>query len=532
MADTAVLNLGLNSNQFDRGLASAGAKLGAFSAKSILAIGAIGGVMVAGAAAISFSLIKSASDAEETANKFNSVFSGMEKTANDTAKELAKSYGLSQRESQKLLGNTGDLLTGFDFTKKSALNLSKQVQELAGDLASFQNVDVKTASESITKALLGETESMKSLGVVVRQNTQQFRDSVKAQMIQTGATEQQAKAMVIFKQITNQSKNAIGDYAKTSKMFANQLKLTGKIWDDLKVSAGLFLKEILGAEGMLLSFNNNFRNITTNIQGFLANWRDNFKITIDWIGDNFAVLMLQDIPKIIQLSLKNSISNIAVFGTVVSDVFSVIWSDIGEDITSELLKGFTNASIEIIKSAAGLASTIKDVISGNLGVGLAIKMLFPANDVDAQTKTLSEKIEETISASLKKANFTSLLFDEDKEIFDKDGNLVKNDEYELKVKDLELKLNITDKFKKDLDDAKKEIEGVEDKAGVKSKSTKATKASGSPAGAVLKDSAQAFQIQYGNANELIQKDQLKFAKKTAKNTEKLGTTTFNVASFA
>lgn len=52
-----------------------------------------------------------------------------------------------------------------------------------------------------------------------------------------------------------------------------------------------------------------------------------------------------------------------------------------------------------------------------------------------------------------------------------------------------------------------------------------------PVGAILKNSAEAFQKQYGDSNELIQKDQLKFQKKIAKNTESNSTTTFKVASF-
>ena len=518
MADTAVLNLGLNSNQFDRGLASAGAKLGAFSAKSILAIGAIGGVMVAGAAAISFSLIKSASDAEETANKFNAVFSGMEKTANDTAKELAKSFGLSQRESQKLLGDTGDLLTGFGLGKKAALGFSKQVQELAADLTSFQNFEggVSGASKAITKAILGEAESMKTLGVVVQQNTKQYRDNVAEIMRQTGATLQQAKAQEIFRQITVQSKNAVGDYAKTSKMFANQLKLTGKIWDDAKISVGLFLKEFLGAEGLLLKFNNNFRSLTTNIQGFLANWKSNFGRVSNWITDSWSTMLLVDLPNLISLSIKNMIIN---YGQL-SKGLAIIWLTVGNDISSAVANGFTKG-LEIAlgsfgKFADNISEGVKLAFSGNFKDFLPLiagELFKGINALTGNEETTAQKLSRAVQNALDIVEFKGI-----------------TEGFESATKDFEgFDLKITDKFKKDLDDAKKEIAGAEDKAGVKSKSTKA---SGGPAGAVLKDSAQAFQIQYGDANELIQKDQLKFAKKTAKNTEKLGTTTFNVASFA
>ena len=181
MSTTAVLNLGLNSSKFNRGLSTAGAKLKSFSsmaggAMSVIAgVGAVAGVAIVG---IGASFIKAAADAKETTNKFNTVFSGLQYEAKETAKVLAESYGLSSRESEKLLSDTGDLLTGFGFSQKAALGLSKQVQQMSADLASFQNLSGGTAdaSDRITKALTGETESLKQLGVIM-DSGQQTADS-------------------------------------------------------------------------------------------------------------------------------------------------------------------------------------------------------------------------------------------------------------------------------------------------------------------------------------------------------------------
>ena len=80
-----------------------------------------------------------ARDAEETTNKFKTVFSSMDIVATRTAKTLADSYGLAHTTAMELLGDTGDILVGFGFTEESALELSKKVQELSVDLASFTN---------------------------------------------------------------------------------------------------------------------------------------------------------------------------------------------------------------------------------------------------------------------------------------------------------------------------------------------------------------------------------------------------------
>lgn len=168
--------------------------------------------------------IKAASDAEETAQKFGVVFKDIQADAAASAKNLADNYLLSRTEAKKLLSDTGDLLTGFGFTQQAALDLSSRVQILAGDLASFSNVQggVTFASEALTKGLFGETEQMKSLGIAIRQDTEEFKSAVKQKMQMEGLSLNQAKAEVIFAEALKQSGNAIGDIARSSDSYANQ----------------------------------------------------------------------------------------------------------------------------------------------------------------------------------------------------------------------------------------------------------------------------------------------------------------------
>jgi hypothetical protein len=189
---------------------------------------------------LTVNLVKLASNAEETANKFGVVFSSISKNADTAAKNLSSSFGLSTQAAEALLSNTGDLLTGFGFTQEAALDLSEQVNVLAADLASFTNFQGGTqgASEALTKALLGETESAKSLGIVIRQNTKEFREEVKAIQAATGATEQQARSQAIFNQIVSQSQNAIGDFARSQDSFANQSRILDAAIEDLGTELG------------------------------------------------------------------------------------------------------------------------------------------------------------------------------------------------------------------------------------------------------------------------------------------------------
>ena len=198
--------------------------------------------------ALGAGMVKVASDAEETESKFGTVFSGISQKAEDTAKNLAIGFGLSSVKAKELLGDTGDLLTGFGFTQEKSLALSKGVQELAVDLASFTNFSggAEGASQALTKALLGERESIKSLGISILEEDVKKKVALLTAQGMTFETNRQAKAFATLQLAQEQSKNAIGDYARTNQGFANQWRLMQTRISDVAISFGKILLPIAG----------------------------------------------------------------------------------------------------------------------------------------------------------------------------------------------------------------------------------------------------------------------------------------------
>jgi len=166
-------------------------------------------------------------DAEETTNKFVTVFSSIEDKAVRTAKTLAGSFGMASTTAMELLGDTGDILVGFGFAEDSALDLSRQINELAVDLASFTNYagGASGASKALTKAMLGETESAKALGIVLRQGTREFKQSVDILQKNEKMTYNQAMATTLLRDAQAQSGKAAGDFARTQFQLANQERI-------------------------------------------------------------------------------------------------------------------------------------------------------------------------------------------------------------------------------------------------------------------------------------------------------------------
>lgn len=224
--------VGENINRVAQGMVGFGTRMTAFVTVPIIALGAV--------------LAKTASDAEETESKFEAVFSGISNESGKVAKNLRDNFGLGATEAKKLLADTGDLLTGFGFSQKAALELSKNVQELAVDLSSFTNNagGAQGASVALTKALLGERESVKLLGIAILEEDVKKQVALDTANGLTFESLRQAKAFATLQIAMSQSKNAIGDFAKTQGSTANQLKLLTR---DLKDEADVLGKLLIPA---------------------------------------------------------------------------------------------------------------------------------------------------------------------------------------------------------------------------------------------------------------------------------------------
>lgn len=193
--------------------------------------------------ALAVGFVKAASDAEEVNQKFSVVFQDVANEARETSKTLQDEFFLSQKSTEELLSSTGDLLTGFGFTGEEALKMSKDVLALGSDLASFSNVQ-GGASEAVRRfnsGIVGNIEGLRSMGIVIRQDTKQFKDRVAVLQRSRNITIQQAKAITIMEEAARQSFNAIGDVQRTQESLANQTRFLKEDFIELAVTWGKLL---------------------------------------------------------------------------------------------------------------------------------------------------------------------------------------------------------------------------------------------------------------------------------------------------
>lgn len=192
----------------------------------------IGAVVGAGAGAAFIALAKLGSNLEEQDSKFEAVFKDQTKQVKDWATAFADSAGRSRVELEGMASNFQALFVPLGFTRKEGAELSKTFTQLAVDLGSFNNLADEDVLQKLKSGVLGETEPLKSLGIVINDVT------LSAKLMELGlaknaqvATEQQ-KVMARTAIILASTKDAQGDAIKTSGSLANQWKgLTGVLLD-------------------------------------------------------------------------------------------------------------------------------------------------------------------------------------------------------------------------------------------------------------------------------------------------------------
>ena len=168
-------------------------------------------------------LFQAWSDLEETTSKFNQVFLG-QADANKRFEDLAASLGRSELQMKQFGSTTGAILKPLGFATEDALDLSEAITRLSIDIASFNNVSDEQANNALNRALTGEREALKSLGIALNET------DIKNEYLRLGFSKtsdelsKQGKALATLSLLYKQTSDAQGDAVRTGESWANQLK--------------------------------------------------------------------------------------------------------------------------------------------------------------------------------------------------------------------------------------------------------------------------------------------------------------------
>ena len=207
---------------------------------------AFGGIAKAAIAAFSVKALVSfgkasidlASDLQEVQNVVDVVFGESANTINNFAKTALNSYGLSELSAKQYTSTMGAMLKSMGLASNQVLNMSQSLTALAGDMASFYNLDSDDAFNKLRAGISGETEPLKQLGInmsVANMEAYAMSQGITAAYQKMSQSEQ---ALLRYNYLLSVTSDAQGDFARTSNSWANQTRILSEQWNSFKATMG------------------------------------------------------------------------------------------------------------------------------------------------------------------------------------------------------------------------------------------------------------------------------------------------------
>lgn len=186
---------------------------------------------------------KVASDYNENLNKIEVAFGKNADAVKEWANTAITEFGLSKVAATDAVSAFGALGKGIGLSEDDAADMSITLAGLSADLASYFNTSTEDSARALEGIFTGEAEALKRFGVVMNEtNLKQFAED---QGLVYDEMSQAEKTMLRFNYVLEKTKDAQGDYARTSDGTANSLKTFNAALQDLATVVGDVLLPII-----------------------------------------------------------------------------------------------------------------------------------------------------------------------------------------------------------------------------------------------------------------------------------------------
>lgn len=193
------------------------------------------------------------SDFIESQNKVEVAFKESSQSVEDFSKTTLDNFGIAQGSALDMAALFGDMGTAMGLSTDEAANMSTSLVGLSGDLASFKNIGIDQAQDALKGIFTGEGESLKSLGVIMQDST--LKEYALAQGITKKYEDmtQAEKVQLRYNYVMEMTKNAQGDFARTSDGAANSMRVASESAKEAATSIGVMLAPIVAVIAQYVS---------------------------------------------------------------------------------------------------------------------------------------------------------------------------------------------------------------------------------------------------------------------------------------
>ena len=189
--------------------------------------------------------VQTASDLQEVQNVVEVSFGSMSAEVDKFAENALKKFGLSKLSAKQFASTFMAMSNGMGIAAEAGKNMSLNLTALAGDLASFRNVEQDVAFTALKSVFTGETETLKQFGIVMTEANLEAYALSQGITKSYNAMSQAEKVALRYSFVLNATKNAQGDFARTSNNWANQVRILKEQFKELAGIIGNGLLKVL-----------------------------------------------------------------------------------------------------------------------------------------------------------------------------------------------------------------------------------------------------------------------------------------------
>lgn len=309
--------------------------------------------------------VELASDLVEIQNVLDVAFGESAEEVNEWATTVASSYFLTEIQAKEYASTIGAILGGMNITGEQAVVMSKQMAQLTGDMASFYNLDHDLAFEKIKAGLTGETEPLKSLGIVMTEtNLSAFamQEGIKKTWSEMSDSE---KVILRYNYLIKHTSLAHGDFARTQDSYSNISATLESNMSALSATLGEQLLPVLTSiktafNGLLEKLSPIVEMIGKLVSGMLTTLVTMITPVVEIIKVLLAVL--NPIIEVLNDILDVVINIVSKIGTGLTTVVSTFAEKMGlvQDKTKETAEYTTETIVDETKNALGYVDSAID----------------------------------------------------------------------------------------------------------------------------------------------------------------------------
>lgn len=219
----------------------------------------------------------------EVQNVVDVTFGDASGSIDEFSRNAIKQFGLSELSAKEFSSTIGAMLKSMgDFDQAELVEMSTTLAGLAGDMASFYNLDAQEAFDKLRSGISGETEPLKQLGINLSvANLEAFALANGIKKSYDKMTEQE-KALLRYNYLLNATADAQGDFIRTQDSWANQTRILAEEFNSLKGTLGQGLINVLNP--IVTSINGTFMPVLQNLADKFVELTETFNWD-DLIGD-------------------------------------------------------------------------------------------------------------------------------------------------------------------------------------------------------------------------------------------------------